>query len=359
MATRRGPRQKRGSGDDRAPGGQAGRARPPRGSPDERIKNPYQRYHKLDRPALTPATTSLWQYPHGQYGKGNQGDPRFVGATPSWVIWQFLERWTKPGQRVVDPFCGGGTTLDVCRDLDREGVGFDLAPTREDIARADARALPLADKSVDHAFFDPPYADNLAYSDDPACIGRLKAEGGAWHDAMGEVIAELARVVRPGGFIAGYVQDTVRERPPREGGRGGKSFRFFGLGLALAQVGLRRLELVDHIAVVRGHQKLSDGREHAKAAQGALIRGFNHLLVFRVPTGQRPTRAGAPTGGTDRLRGDAPTAKRGPSAQQKPKSGPGPGSRAKGPGKKGPPRGQKKTGRRPPKGGGKGTGKKR
>jgi adenine-specific DNA-methyltransferase len=354
MATRRRPGDNQSKGrDQRAPGGKAGGARPPRGRPDERIKNPYQRYQKLSRPPMTPATTSLWQYPHGQYGKGNHGDPRFVGATPSWVIWQFLERWTKPGQRVLDPFCGGGTTLDVCRDQDREGIGFDLAPTREDIERADARSLPLADKSVDHAFFDPPYADNLAYSDDPACIGRLKAEGGAWHDAMGDVIAELARVVRPGGFIAGYVQDTVRERPG-----GGKSFRFFGLGLALAQVGLRRLELVDHIAVVRGHHKLDSRAEQAKAARGALMRGFNHLLVFRVPTGQRPPRGKARDAGTDRLRGDAPTAKRAPSAQQKPSRGPGPGSRKKGAGSKGPPGRRKKAGG-PPSGGRKGTGKKR
>lgn len=33
---------------------------------------------------------------------------------------------TRPGDLVVDPFLGGGTTLEVAADLDRVGVGWDL-----------------------------------------------------------------------------------------------------------------------------------------------------------------------------------------------------------------------------------------
>lgn len=37
-----------------------------------------------------------------------------------------VERCTKPGQLVVDPFLGGGTTAVVCRDLGRRFVGCDV-----------------------------------------------------------------------------------------------------------------------------------------------------------------------------------------------------------------------------------------
>ena len=49
------------------------------------------------------------------------------------MIWNLLERYTKKGDRVLDPMCGSGTTLDVCKDMGREGVGFDLQPQREEI----------------------------------------------------------------------------------------------------------------------------------------------------------------------------------------------------------------------------------
>ena len=37
-----------------------------------------------------------------------------------------VERFTKPGELVVDPFLGGGTTGIVCRDLGRRFVGCDI-----------------------------------------------------------------------------------------------------------------------------------------------------------------------------------------------------------------------------------------
>lgn len=39
---------------------------------------------------------------------------------------ELIERFTKPGQLVVDPFLGGGTTAVVCRDLGRRFIGCDV-----------------------------------------------------------------------------------------------------------------------------------------------------------------------------------------------------------------------------------------
>jgi ParB-like chromosome segregation protein Spo0J len=50
-----------------------------------------------------------------------------------------IERFTKPGSLVVDPFLGGGTTALACRDLGRQFIGCDLdaahvATSRERVA---------------------------------------------------------------------------------------------------------------------------------------------------------------------------------------------------------------------------------
>lgn len=279
------------------------------------VKNPYVRFKPLKKPPLTPMVTTLWDYPSQHYGDREQGSQKYRGATPSWVIWQVIQRFTTEGGVVVDPFCGSGTTLDVARDLGRRGVGFDIAPTRDDIERADARSLPLDDDSVDLGFMDPPYADNLTYSDDAACIGRLRADDGSWHDAMEQVLAELARVIRPGGHLGIYVAD-VRKR----------SGAFHSLGLDLAAMGRTHFRLIDHVSVVRRNRDLEKGNYRKAAAEGGfLLRGFNHLLLFELPDIPRVVAAPNSSGRGVR-RGRAPGQKKngprppgGRAQQQKPK----------------------------------------
>lgn len=74
------------------------------------------------RPPLRLMATTLWEYPSQHYndsiGRAMQGDKEYIGATPSWVIWQVLQRYTREGDVVVDPMCGSGTTIDVCADLE-------------------------------------------------------------------------------------------------------------------------------------------------------------------------------------------------------------------------------------------------
>jgi len=228
------------------------------------------------KPPLTRATTTLFEYPSQHYGEREQGSQHYRGATPSWVIWQFLDLWTKEGDTIVDPFCGSGTTLDVCKDKNRRGLGFDIAPFREDIQRADARDLPLLDASVDGAFFDPPYANNLEYSDDEKCIGKTQAHDGSWHEAIHGVFEELYRVVKPGGYVAAYLCDILHQRKGRKA--------FYPLGADLTFIGRERFFIREHIAVVRKNKDLLKGNYHKAAQeQGFLLRGFNHLVIFERP----------------------------------------------------------------------------
>ncbi|HZW08714.1 MAG TPA: class I SAM-dependent methyltransferase [Phycisphaerales bacterium] len=267
------------------------------------------------KPPLELFTTTLWEYPSQHYMTGAhgadaavrpgvQGDPNYAGATPSWVIWQVLQRYTKPGERVLDPMCGSGTTLDVCADLGRAGRGFDIAPAQPEIERADARRLPLPDDSCDFVFIDPPYSTHIEYSDDPACIGRLDAggpgRGEAYYAAMRQVIGEIRRVLRPGRCMALYVSDSWRKgSEPRRGGRGEAQpdarrigpagGEFMPIGFELFSIMRERFEPVDIVAVVRQNAKLRKGKWHeAAAAENFFLRGFNYLFIMQKPGKRGP-----------------------------------------------------------------------
>jgi SAM-dependent methyltransferase len=248
-------------------------------------------------------TTSLWFHPSQQHSKRPMGDPRYGGRTPSYVVWNLVERYTRRGDLVVDPFCGGGTTLDVADELGRRSRGFDLAahagrpagagglaarksgPGAEAsagaramrIEKADARELPLEDGCAQLVFMDPPYSTHLDYSDDPRCIGKLSAFDDGYFEAMGEVFAEAERLLAPGGILAVYVSDSFeKRRAPGE--------TFVGIGAEFYCMLRTRLQPVDHIAVVRGNTKLEDPDYHEAAQEGNFfLRGFNHLLIFRRP----------------------------------------------------------------------------
>ncbi len=224
-----------------------------------------------DKPRLRLQTSTLWYYPSQQHTDEPMGNPRFEGRTPTYVIWNLLERYTRPGDLVVDPFCGGGTTLDVAHSMGRTARGFDIEPSRDDIQRADARSVPLEEGVADFVFMDPPYSTHISYSEREGCIGELDAFGPGYFAAMEEVFRDAHRYLRDRRYLAVYVSDTYKAK---------KGFVPIGARFQIALSDLFRP--VDHIAVVRGNRKLESPRFHRTAAeQNFFLRGFNHLLLFK------------------------------------------------------------------------------
>ena len=225
----------------------------------------------MRRPPLKLQTSSLWYYPSQQYSDEPMGSPGYEGRTPAWVIWNLLERYTRAGDLVVDPFCGGGTTLDVAASMERQARGFDVAPWREDIERADARALPLEDAVADFVFMDPPYGTHIEYSEDPDCIGKLDAFEPEYFEAMERVFDEADRVLKDRRYLALFVGDSFKKK------RG-----FVPIGARFLVSLSERFLPIDHISVVRGNRKLETPRFHKAAAEGNFfLRGFNHLMIFK------------------------------------------------------------------------------
>jgi len=229
---------------------------------------------KFKRPPLHVQPTTLWDYPSQDYGDGEQGLPGYRGATPSYIIWNLLKRYTKEGDLVVDPCAGSGTTLDVARDLKRRALGYDVHPARQDIFKVDARKLPpeLTAK-VDFVFVDPPYSTHLDYGNDPRDLGKLDAADASrgYYDAMECVIAEIARVLKPGRHMGLYVSDSYVH------GKG-----FFPIGFELFAILRKYLEPVDIVSVVRHNKTLDQGNYRKAAEEGNFfLRGFNYLLICK------------------------------------------------------------------------------
>src|SRR5437667_6874155 len=230
---------------------------------------------KFKRPPRRIQPTTLWDYPSQDYGDSQQGRPGYKGATPSYIIWNLLQRYTKENDLIVDPFGGSGTTLDVARDLNRHALGYDVHPTRKDIFKVDARKLPpeLSGK-VDLVFMDPPYSTHLDYGPDSRDIGKLDAaKGRDYYDAMDAAFAEAQRILKPGKHLGLYVSDSFV-----------KDKGLYPIGFELFGLLRRRFEPVDIVAVVR-HNKTLDMGNYRKAAEEGnfFLRGFNYLFIVRKP----------------------------------------------------------------------------
>lgn len=56
-----------------------------------------------------------------------------VAAYPEELVAFFLASYTDPGDIVLDPFVGSGTTLKVCRVMERQGIGFEINSSFSDL----------------------------------------------------------------------------------------------------------------------------------------------------------------------------------------------------------------------------------
>lgn len=222
-------------------------------------------------------TTTLWDYPKQSYGKKPKGNNKFQGVTPAFIIWNMLQRYTKPGDLVVDPMCGSGTTIDVCEEEGRKVIGYDINPQHPKVIKNDSRKIPLKDNSVDMVFIDSPYGDNVCYSDDPADIGKISAEDQKFYDELEKVAQEIYRILKPGKVLGWLIGDQWVKR------------KFTPVGFKIYQmlVDKVKFEPIDIICVVRRNQSSNTRIWHYRAKKfNFFLRGFKYLILVKKPEGK-------------------------------------------------------------------------
>jgi len=130
------------------------------------------------------------------------------------ILDNLLYMYTEPFDIVVDPFAGGGSTVDVCKKRLRRYWVSDRLPIVErlDIRQADITegSPPLHKRwsEVSLLYLDPPYWKQAEqkYSKDPEDLANMPLED--FYSALTDFVLACSEKMHPGARIAMLMQPT-------------------------------------------------------------------------------------------------------------------------------------------------------
>lgn len=238
--------------------------------------------------------TTLWSFPsrgnwavHSSDYRGNWSPyiPRFT-----------IREYTQPGDLVLDPMVGGGTTLIECRLLGRSCIAVDISPhavaicqqkmmefdehaarslvkmerTGYLVLRGDARGLPVRDESVDMICTHPPYGPAIRYTAKvEGDLSRLPLN--RFSTAIEDVVGEFKRVLKPGKHCVILIGDY----------RSGKTVE--PLGFEVFDLFKGGGFTPQEIIIKAQYQDSSTGFYFGKPEVLPFRIGHEYLLVFKKP----------------------------------------------------------------------------
>jgi hypothetical protein len=170
---------------------------------------------------------------------------------PEGLAREFIEFFTRPGEAVLDPFSGVGSTVSAAAAAGRRGVGIELSADFVALARAAAAKVPVAPGGeqtylhgdagdaarlcraagvpvAHYVLTSPPYWDMLlqgrgnvvsthqqrrrqglptAYTDDPADLGRI-ADYDEFLATLARIFGDLKGLLAPGRYLTVIVQNV-------------------------------------------------------------------------------------------------------------------------------------------------------
>jgi DNA methylase/ParB-like nuclease domain len=162
-----------------------------------------------------PPIYNVWKQQEKSAGSGHFGN--------SEVRWldNLLYLYTKPFDVVVDPFAGGGSTIDICKKRFRRYFVSDRKPIVErenEIRNHDSTHGPLKPpqwKDVKLLYLDPPYWAQAAgqYSNDPTDLANMPLD--LFNRHLFEIITGYSRKLSD-AYIALIISPTQWRAPERE-----------------------------------------------------------------------------------------------------------------------------------------------
>jgi hypothetical protein len=170
----------------------------------------------FSEPDYAPPIYNVWAF-----GKKTNETAHF-GNTEQRIVDNLLWLYTEPLDIVVDPFGGGGSTLDVCKQRGRRCWISDRKPKpgMEDRIRTMdvCEELPSLNKrwsDVSLVYLDPPYwkqAEN-EYSSDSADLANMTLD--EFTEKMVGVVRRFGEKMRDGSVIALIIQPTQWRAEPK------------------------------------------------------------------------------------------------------------------------------------------------
>ena len=156
-----------------------------------------------------PTPYDVWLFKHDRaYGT------RYPGSIPAGIVANTLHYFTEPGDLVVDPMAGGGTTLDVAASLNRRCLGFDLSPSRPEINLWNIAREPLPESAngCDLIFLDPPYHSMLRSSYAEGSVSDHNQND--WKLVFERIFDHTKTALRPGGCLAVLIANQTEKDIP-------------------------------------------------------------------------------------------------------------------------------------------------
>lgn len=259
--------------------------------------NKNKRIKYFSPPNFKIENTSVWSFK--QRGNWATHSGEYRGNYSPYIPRNIILRYSRPGDIVLDIFCGAGTTAIEAKLLGRRCIASDINEKAIELAKEnldfqinplvfpddsvktyyepelyvqDARDLSwLADESVDLICTHPPYANIIQYTDNMAAdLSFLDIE--EFLTEMEKVASECFRVLKTGKKLALLIGDMRRKK------------YVIPLGFMLINVFLQAGFTLRELIIKRQHNCKTTGFWYEKSIKNNfLLLAHEYLPVFEKP----------------------------------------------------------------------------
>lgn len=260
---------------------------------------PWAEFKKTNRVPMQPddfklERTTVWSFP-------NRGDwashtAQYRGNWSPRVVRNVIEMYSKPGDIVLDPMVGGGTTPVECLLLGRNSISSDINPGAISITKdrlnfpkdlikdvpatkhktyvGDIRNLDkISNESIDLIATHPPYANIIKYA--PSVDGDISQinDYGLFFKEFSKAIKEFYRVLKPGAYCAILIGDTHNKS------------HYVPISYRMMMDFLKCNFLLKEDVIKKEWNCESDRYLSKYAGSSFLLTMHEHLFIFRKPDG--------------------------------------------------------------------------
>jgi hypothetical protein len=120
-------------------------------------------------------------------------------------------------------------------------------------------------------FIDSPYGDNIKYSNDPNCIGKISCENEKFYQELEKVALEIKRILKKDKVVAWVIGDHWRSKSG-----------LIPVGIKIFQMLEKHFKPVDIICLTRRNQTSNTPLWKQRAIENNFyLRGFKYLFIMK------------------------------------------------------------------------------